>query len=42
MRRKDFVIREDMIDKYEPLIIEAMTDWPNFGVNLHVEGKEWK
>jgi DNA polymerase I-like protein with 3'-5' exonuclease and polymerase domains len=37
-----FVIRENMIDHYEPLIIEAMTDWPQFGVNLHVEGKEWK
>jgi len=36
-----FVIRKGMRDKYEPLIIEAMTDW-DLGVNMHVEGKEWK
>jgi DNA polymerase-1 len=37
-----FCIREDKIAEYEPLIVEAMTDWPEFGVNLTVEGKEWK
>ena len=37
-----FCIKEDMIPVYEPKIIEAMTDWPDFGVTFHVEGKEWK
>lgn len=37
-----FIIREDLLSHYEPLIIHAMTDWPDFGVNFHVEGKEWK
>lgn len=37
-----FIIREGMIDQYEPKIVEAMTDWPELGVNLTVEGKEWK
>lgn len=37
-----FVIREDLVPKYEPMIVEAMTDWPHMGVNLTVEGKEWK
>lgn len=36
-----FVIREDMIDHYEPMIVEAMTDW-DLGVKMSVEGKEWK
>lgn len=36
-----FIVREDLIPKYEPLVIEAMTDW-DFGVHLHVEGKQWK
>lgn len=35
-----FCIKRDLIPKYEPLIIKAMTDF-DFGVNLHVEGKEW-
>lgn len=37
-----FCVRRDMIHIYEPLVINAMTDWPNFGVRLAVEGKEWK
>lgn len=37
-----FCIREDLVSKYEPLIIEAMTDWPQLGVTLRVEGKQWK
>jgi DNA polymerase-1 len=37
-----FCIREDKVAEYEPLIIKAMTDWPEMGVNLTVEGKEWK
>ncbi len=37
-----FIIKEDMVSHYEPLIVEAMTDWPMFGVNMAVEGKEWK
>lgn len=37
-----FRIRRDLIPKYEPLIMEAMTDWPDFGVRMAVEGKEWK
>lgn len=37
-----FVIREDLISHYEPMIIHAMTDWPNFGVKMHVEGKVWR
>lgn len=37
-----FCIAEDKITHYEPMIIEAMTDWPQFPVKLHVEGKEWK
>jgi DNA polymerase I len=37
-----FVIRRDLIPHYEPLIVKAMTDWPEFGVRLKVESKEWK
>jgi len=37
-----FCIKDDFISKYEPLIVEAMTDWPEFGVNFHVEGKIWQ
>jgi DNA polymerase-1 len=37
-----FCIREDKVAEYEPLIVKAMTDWPEMGVNLTVEGKEWK
>lgn len=37
-----FCIREGMIEEYEKKIKEAMTDWPQLGVNLTVEGKEWK
>lgn len=36
-----FCIREGMVEKYEPLIIKAMTDWPQFGVRMAVEGKDW-
>lgn len=37
-----FCIRQDLIPKYEPLIVRAMTDFPEFGVRFKVEGKEWK
>jgi DNA polymerase-1 len=37
-----FCIRRELIEKYEPLVREAMTDWPLFGVKLTIEGKEWK
>ena len=37
-----FCIREGMVEKYEPLIVEAMTDWPELNVRMSVEGKEWK
>lgn len=37
-----FVIRDDMIPIYEPKIIQAMVDWPDFGVHFEVEGKVWK
>ncbi len=36
-----FIIRKDLIEKYQPLIEKAMTDWPNMGVTLAVEGKAW-
>lgn len=36
-----FKIRKGMRHIYEPLIIEAMTNWPDFGVLLKVEGKVW-
>ena len=35
------VVETSMIPKYEPYVIEAMTDWPQFPVHFHVEGKEW-
>ena len=35
-----FAIRKGMRHIYEPLIIEAMTDW-NFGVTLKVQGAIW-
>lgn len=37
-----FCIKEDLIPQYEPLIVKAMTDFPDFGVRFAVEGKEWK
>lgn len=41
-----FIIKTDMISHYEPLIIEAMTNWddiPGFSnVKFAVDGKEWK
>lgn len=37
-----FVMDRGMVEKYEPMVVEAMTDWPQMGVNLAVEGKEWK
>lgn len=38
-----FCIREDRIGHYEPLIVDAMTNWGDtFGVKMAVEGKEWK
>lgn len=36
-----FAIRKGMRAKYEPLIVRAMTDWPQFNVNFAVEGKSW-
>jgi DNA polymerase-1 len=36
-----FAIEDGYRDKYEPEIIKAMTDWPQFSVKMHVEGKEW-
>ncbi len=36
-----FLVREDKLSYYEPLVKEAMTDF-DFGVRLAVEGKEWK
>jgi DNA polymerase I-like protein with 3'-5' exonuclease and polymerase domains len=36
-----FVIREGMVEHYEPMIVKAMTDW-DLGVRMAVEGKEWK
>lgn len=39
-----FCIREEALPDYEPKIIKAMTDWPEyeFPVKFAVEGKEWK
>lgn len=37
-----FLIKREAIPDYEPKIIKAMTDFPDFGVKLAVEGKEWK
>lgn len=37
-----FCIQKERIPYYEKLIVEAMTDWPSFGVKFTVEGKEWK
>lgn len=37
-----FCIREDKISHYEPMIVEAMTDFDYFGVKFAVDGKEWK
>lgn len=37
-----FCIRTEMIPHYEPMITKAMTDWPNIGVKMSVEGKAWK
>lgn len=36
-----FRVRKDLVDKYEPEIIERMTDFPQFGVRFAVEGKVW-
>lgn len=36
-----FVIREEAIPDYEPKIVKAMTDWPDFPVKFAVEGKQW-
>lgn len=36
-----FVIRRDLIEKYEPIVQDCMTNF-DFGVRLMVEGKEWK
>lgn len=36
------VVAEEHLDKYDRLVKHAMTDWPQMGVKLHVEGKEWK
>ena len=37
-----FCIRRDMISHYEPMIVQAMINFPIFEVTLAVEGKEWK
>lgn len=37
-----FIIRRRAIPDYEPAIIKAMTEWPQFKVRLMAEGKEWK
>lgn len=37
-----FIVRTEAIPDYEPKIIKAMTDFPQFAVKFHVEGKEWK
>ena len=37
-----FVVRREAIPDYEPKIVHAMTDWPEFPVRFAVEGKEWK
>ena len=36
-----FIINREKLSTYKPLIEEAMTDWPGFGVKLAVEMKEW-
>lgn len=36
-----FRVRKDLVSSMEPLIMNAMTDWPDFGVTLKVEGKIW-
>lgn len=35
------VVAEGMVDKYEPMVKEAMCDFPEFGVKFAVEGKAW-
>ena len=37
-----FIIKEGMIEHYEPMIVKAMTDWPEFTAVMAVDGKEWK
>lgn len=37
-----FAVREEALPDYEPKIIDAMTNWPEFPVKFAVEGKEWK
>lgn len=37
-----FLLRTEAIPDYEPKIVKAMTDWPDFGVRFAVDGKEWK
>ena len=37
-----FCIKTELIPEYEPKIVNAMTDWPFFGVTFAVDGKEWK
>lgn len=37
-----FVVRREALPDYEPKIVKAMTDWPDFPVKFAVEGKEWK
>jgi DNA polymerase I len=36
-----FDIKDGCREKYEPYIIEHMTNFPDFGVRLAVEAKEW-
>ncbi len=37
-----FCIKTDKIEFYRPMIEHAMTDFPDLGVKLAVESKEWK
>lgn len=37
-----FCIKTELIEHYRPMIEKAMTDWPDFGVRLAVDSKEWK
>lgn len=37
-----FCIRNEKIEHYRPMIEKAMVDWPDLGVTLAVDSKEWK
>jgi DNA polymerase-1 len=36
-----FKVRKDKVEKYTPIIIESMTNFPQINVPLKVEGKKW-